>query len=45
MGDGLYRAELVDLAQGVWRFRGEAQNGAQRFEFERRLTWRSSKTS
>jgi nitrogen fixation protein FixH len=43
-GDGVYVADASGLVDGAWAFDGVATRGEQRFEFERRLSWRSPST-
>jgi len=38
-GDGVYVADISSIPAGGWTFHGVAQRGAQKFEFERRMTW------
>lgn len=38
-GDGLYRAQLGDLAPGRWRLRARAERDSEALDFESELTW------
>ncbi|MGE0044650.1 MAG: FixH family protein [Hyphomonadaceae bacterium] len=38
-GDGIYRARVPSLNQGVWELRASAHRGASRFDFGRRFEW------
>ena len=44
IGGGGYRAEISGFAEGSWTVQGVARRGDQRFDFERRMTWRQPRT-
>jgi nitrogen fixation protein FixH len=39
LGNGVYTADVGKIAAGVWVLHGSATRGAERFTFERRMTW------